>query len=76
MLSRVKRGGAMHFDEAVWLTALTLSAQYGDDAEIIATLRAAEYAAAGDTEALAQWEEIIACLARLSEDGRPPGPLN
>jgi hypothetical protein len=25
---------------------------------------------------LAQWDEIIACLARLSEDGRPPGPLN
>ena len=33
--------------------AAQLSAQYGEDAEVIATLRAAEVAAQGDAEALA-----------------------
>jgi hypothetical protein len=32
---------------------------------VIATLRAAEYAAAGDAEALALWDEIIARIAAI-----------
>ena len=39
--------------------AMALMGQYGDDAEIIAVLRAAEYAAMGDAEGLAEWDRII-----------------
>lgn len=42
--------------------ALSLLTQYGEDASVIATLRAAEVAAMGDTEALAHWDEVIAFL--------------
>ena len=57
-------------------TALALIGQYGDDAEIIAVLRAAEFAAMGDAEALAEWDRIIECLAGLSEGAVPPGQMN
>ena len=43
-------------------TALALMAQYGDDAEVIAIMRAAEYAAAGDIAALKIWDDIIEWL--------------
>ena len=52
--------------------AMTLLAQYGEDAEIIATLRAAEVAAAGDTEALKHWDGVIAFL----ENGPDANQLN
>jgi len=42
--------------------AMSLSAQYGEDAVVIATLRAAEFAAMGDTEALEHWDAVIAYL--------------
>ena len=45
--------------------AIALIRQYGDDASVIATLRAAEVAAAGDVDALAHWDAVIAFL----EDG-------
>ncbi|MEL7042010.1 MAG: hypothetical protein AAGL90_10835 [Pseudomonadota bacterium] len=45
--------------------ALALMSQYGEDASVIATLRAAEVAAMGDVEALAHWDAVIAFL----EDG-------
>ena len=41
-------------DGGALATALALVGQYGDDAEIIATLRSAEYAAMGDLEGLAE----------------------
>jgi hypothetical protein len=56
-------------------TALALMGQYGDDAEVIAMLRAAEYAAMGDVDGLAQWDQILACLTSLS-DGVMPDQLN
>jgi len=56
--------------------AMALMGQYGDDAEIIAVLRAAEYAAMGDAEGLAEWDRIIECLAGLSEGAVPPGQIN
>ena len=56
-------------------TAMALMGQYGDDAEVIAMLRAAEYAAMGDLDGLAQWDLILACLASLSE-GPTPDQLN
>ena len=51
--------------------AAQLLRQYGEDAEVIATLRAAEIAAMGDAEALAHWDEVIACLSGKAPDGPP-----
>ena len=62
-------------DKAAMATALALMGQYGDDAEVIAMLRAAEYAAMGDVDSLAQWDQILACLASLS-DGVMPDQIN
>ena len=42
--------------------AMSLVAQYGEDAVVIATLRAAEFAAMGDVEALEHWDAVIAFL--------------
>ena len=53
-------------------SAMSLLAQYGEDASVIATLRAAEVAAMGDTEALEHWDEVIAVL----ENGPAPDQLN
>ena len=52
---------------AVAAAAAALVQQYGDDAEVVATLRAAEFAAAGDVEALAAWDMIIAYLESMRE---------
>ena len=62
-------------DNAALVTAMALMGQYGDDAEVIAMLRAAEYAAMGDLDGLAQWDQILACLANPSE-GPGPDQLN
>lgn len=51
--------------------AAQLLRQYGEDAVVIATLRAAEIAAMGDAEALAHWDEVIACLSGAAPDGLP-----
>ena len=59
--------------------ANTLISQYGDDAEVVATLRAAEFAAAGDVEALAAWDMIIAYLEAMRDGAGAPentGALN
>jgi hypothetical protein len=55
------------------LTAATLWRQYGEDAVVIATLRAAEVAAMGDIEALAHWDEVAAILSGEEET---PGETN
>lgn len=47
--------------------AATLTQQYGEDAEVIATMRAAEFAAQGDVEALQAWDLIIEYLVALRE---------
>ena len=52
--------------------AMALIAQYGDDAEVIAVLRAAEVAATGDSAALAHWDEVI----RILEAGPDARDLN
>ena len=57
-------------------TALALIAQYGGDAETIAMLRAAEYAALGDLEGLADWDEIIAEIRRVDSEGPGAAALN
>jgi hypothetical protein len=53
------------FDEQTRSTALALIGQYGGDAEVIAVMRAAEFAAVGDVEALAAWDDILECLAAI-----------
>lgn len=57
-------------DRAAMAAASQLLKQYGEDAEVIATLRAAEVAAAGDAEGLAHWDRVIALLA--DEGGADP----
>lgn len=52
--------------------AMSLLTQYGEDASVIATLRAAEVAAMGDAEALAHWDAVIAFL----ENGPDPEQLS
>ncbi len=54
-------------------TAAALLRQYGEDAVVIATLRAAEVAALGDVDALAHWDEVAAIL---SGDDPAPDELN
>jgi hypothetical protein len=61
--------------EATRSTALALIAQYGGDASTIAMLKAAELAAVGDVDGLAQWDEIIAFILLFEEDG-PSGPTH
>ncbi|MEL6569162.1 MAG: hypothetical protein AAFQ22_12135 [Pseudomonadota bacterium] len=48
--------------------AAQLLKQYGEDAEVIATLRAAEVAALGDSDALAHWDQVIAMLGDGTTD--------
>lgn len=58
-------------------TALALMAQYGDDAEVIAMMRAAEYAAAGDIAALKIWDDVIEWLRSFdAAPGASPDQLN
>ena len=54
-------------EQAVEAAAAALVQRYGEDAEVIATLRAAEFAAEGDTEALHAWDMIIAQLVAQRE---------
>ena len=56
--------------EMVVQAAATLIQQYGEDAEVIATMRAAEFAAAGDVDGLKAWDMIIEYLVALRE-GKP-----
>lgn len=49
-------------DSDVKVTAMELIAQYGEDAEVVATLRAAELAAIGDCDALEHWDAVIAAI--------------
>ena len=56
--------------EMVAQAAATLTQQYGEDAEVIATMRAAEFAAAGDVDGLKAWDMIIEYLIALRE-GKP-----
>lgn len=63
------------FDQQTQSTALSLIAQYGADAEIIAVMRAAELAAAGDADGLAAWDAIIACIAAITESYSGSRPI-
>ena len=47
--------------------AVSLITQYGDEAQTIAMLRAAEYAAAMDSEEWAKWEEISLIIETIDK---------
>ncbi|MCE7998917.1 MAG: hypothetical protein HEP70_08680 [Rhodobiaceae bacterium] len=48
-------------------TARTLIGQYGDDAAVIATLRAAELAATGNVDGLFFWDSVIELIEDMAE---------
>ncbi|MDG1949122.1 MAG: hypothetical protein P8I49_05660 [SAR86 cluster bacterium] len=47
-------------------SAIALISQYGEEAETIAMLRAAEYAASLDTENWLHWEQIIKTINNIN----------
>lgn len=55
----------LDFSAATRAAALALIGQYGDDAAVMAVMRAAELAAGGDLDGLEAWDEIIACIAAI-----------
>ena len=48
--------------------AITLISQYGNEAQTIAMLRAAEYAANLDTDQWLMWEKIIKLIESMDEN--------
>ena len=56
--------------------AMALVAQYGEDAEVIAVLRAAELAAEGDAAGLAHLDAVIACIAAMNDPASGQLSLN
>ena len=47
--------------------ALTLISQYGDDAEAVAMLRAAEYAAALNNAEWLKWERVVSFINTIDQ---------
>ena len=47
--------------------AVTLISQYGDDAEAVAMLRAAEYAAELNNEEWLKWEKVISLINAIEQ---------
>lgn len=46
--------------------AIALISQYGEDADAVATLRAAEYAASLNSEEWIKWESIILLINKIN----------
>ena len=63
------------WSDATRSTAMALIGQYGEDAEVMAIMRAAELAALGDVSGLAQWDEIIACILAIEAGDTAARPL-
>lgn len=63
------------FPPSTRAAALALIGQYGEDAEVMAVMRAAELAAMGDVAGLAAWDEIIACILAIEAGKGGAGPL-
>tara|TARA_B100001109_G_C18735110_1_gene413940 strand:+ start:346 stop:537 length:192 start_codon:yes stop_codon:yes gene_type:complete len=57
----------MNNNDHIKSLANVLISQYGDDAESIAMLRAAEYAAELDSEEWIKWEQVINQIISLRE---------
>ncbi len=52
-------------------SARTLIGQYGDDAAVVATLRAAELAATGNVDGLFFWDSVIELIEDMAEGKAP-----
>ena len=48
--------------------AITLISQYGDDAEAVAMLRAAEYAAELNTKEWLKWERVVSLINEIDKN--------
>jgi len=57
----------MNEDKLINSLANTLISQYGDDAETVATLRAAEYAAELNNEEWIKWEKVILAIHSINQ---------
>ena len=57
--------------DAVKTAANALEVQYGEDAIVVATLRAAEFAALGDEQALDHWDAVIDYLQSSTSSQLP-----
>ena len=58
-------------DPDIAQSARTLIGQYGDDAAVIATLRAAELAATGNVDGLFFWDSVIEPIEDMAEGKAP-----
>lgn len=58
----------MNSNNSTHQMAMDLISQYGEDAESIAMLRAAEYAANLDTDQWLMWEKIIKLIESMDEN--------
>ena len=58
----------MNSNNSTHQIAMDLISQYGEDAESIAMLRAAEYAANLDTDQWLMWEKIIKLIESIDEN--------
>ena len=56
----------MQDKELINSLANTLISQYGDDAEAVAMMRAAEYAAALNNDEWVKWEKVIAEINNMN----------
>ena len=61
----MKRMGNLTPDEHVWACALAVERQHGERAPVFVAERIGALALAGDSEGVATWRRIAACLDRL-----------
>lgn len=52
--------------------ARSLIAQYGEDAQVIAMMRASELGFSGDIEGYTHWEMVLAAVEILTDEAGPP----
>ena len=57
----------MSDEKELKVIAITLISQYGDDAEAVAMLRAAEYAAALNNEEWLKWERVVSFIHAIDQ---------
>ena len=57
----------MNDNKAIESIAKTLISQYGDDAETVAMLRAAEFAAEQNKDEWMKWEKVILTIQSINQ---------
>ena len=57
----------MNDNKAIESIAKTLISQYGDDAETVAMLRAAEHAAEQNKDECMKWEKVILTIQSINQ---------